>query len=146
MAMNVDLKSALALVVSEPRERQTYSGTGDARVVSGRLVDIAGRPLSGCSALVLTDAFGLASDAAVLVPDSQIAALVPGSVVRLDGELHARLVGGDYGSIRTTVWVTAGESGWHSWSWSWAWWYCAVGGGYARPRSRRAWRVRIGGG
>ncbi len=103
MAMNVDLKSALALVVSEPRERQTYSGTGDARVVSGRLVDVAGRPLSGCSALVLTDAFGLASDAAVLVPDSQIAALVPGSVVRLDGELHARLVGGDYGSIRTTV-------------------------------------------
>jgi len=96
MAMNVDLKSALALVVSEPRERQTYSGTGDARVVSGRLVDVAGRPLSGCSALVLTDAFGL-------VPDSQIAALVPGSVVRLDGELHARLVGGDYGSIRTTV-------------------------------------------
>lgn len=103
MAMNVDLKSALALVVSEARERQTYTGTGDARVVSGRLVDVAGRPLSGCSALVLTDAFGLASDAAVLVPDSQIAALVPGSVVRLDGELHARLVGGDYGSIRTTV-------------------------------------------
>ncbi|HEY8790377.1 MAG TPA: hypothetical protein VIM10_14755 [Actinopolymorphaceae bacterium] len=103
MAMNVDLKSALALVVSEARERQTYTGTGDARVVSGRLVDVAGRPLSGCSALVLTDAFGLASDAAVLVPDSQIAALIPGSVVRLDGELHARLVGGDYGSIRTTV-------------------------------------------
>lgn len=103
MAMNVDLKSALALVVSEPRERQTYTGTGDARVVSGRLVDVAGRPLSGCSALVLTDAFGLASDASVLVPDSQIAALVPGSVVRLDGELHARLVGGDYGSIRTSV-------------------------------------------
>jgi hypothetical protein len=101
--MNVDLKSALALVVSEARERQTYTGTGDARVVSGRLVDVAGRPLSGCSALVLTDAFGLASDAAVLVPDSQIAALIPGSVVRLDGELHARLVGGDYGSIRTTV-------------------------------------------
>ena len=103
MAMNVDLKSALALVVSEARERQTYTGTGDARVVSGRLVDVAGRPLSGCSALVLTDAFGLASDAPVLVPDSQIAALIPGSVVRLDGELHARLVGGDYGSIRTTV-------------------------------------------
>jgi len=103
MAMNVDLSSALALVVSEPRERQTYSGTGDARVVTGRLVDVAGRPLSGCSALVLTDAFGLASDAAVLVPDSQVAALIPGSVVRLDGELHARLVGGDYGSIRTTV-------------------------------------------
>jgi len=103
MAMNVDLSSALALVVSEPRERQTYSGTGDARVVTGRLLDVAGRPLSGCSALVLTDAFGLASDAAVLVPDSQIAALIPGSVVRLDGELHARLVGGDYGSIRTTV-------------------------------------------
>jgi hypothetical protein len=102
MAMNVDLKSALALVVSEARERQTYTGTGDARVVSGRLVDVAGRPLSGCSALVLTDAFGLASDAAVLVPDSQIAALIPGSVVRLDGDLHARLVGGDYGSIRTT--------------------------------------------
>lgn len=84
MAMNVDLKSALALVVSEARERQTYTGTGDARVVSGRLVDVAGRPLSGCWALVLTDAFGLASDASVLVPDSQIAALVPGSVVRLD--------------------------------------------------------------
>lgn len=103
MAMNVDLKSALALVVSEGRERQSYSGTGDARVVTGRLVDIVGRPLSGCSALVLTNAFGLASDATVLVPDSQAAALVPGSVVRLDGELHARLVGGDYGSIRTTV-------------------------------------------
>lgn len=103
MAMNVDLKSALALVVSEARERQTYSGTGDARVVTGRLLDVAGRPLSGCSALVLTDAFGLASDAAVLVPDSQVAALIPGSVVRLDGDLHARLVGGDYGSIRTTV-------------------------------------------
>ncbi len=103
MAMNVDLKSALALVVSEGRERQSYSGTGDARVVTGRLVDIAGRPLSGCSALVLTNAFGLASDATVLVPDSQAAALVPGSVVRLGGGLHARLVGGDYGSIRTTV-------------------------------------------
>jgi hypothetical protein len=103
MAMNVDLSSALALVVSEPRERQSYSGTGDTRVVSGRLVDVAGRPLSGCSALVLTDAFGLASDATVLVPDSQGAGLIPGSVVRLDGTLTARLVGGDYGSIRTTV-------------------------------------------
>lgn len=103
MAMNVDLKSALALVVSEGRQRQSYSGIGDARVVTGRLADAAGRPLSGCSALVLTNAFGLASDATVLVPDSQAAALVPGSVVRLDGELHARLVGGDYGSIRTTV-------------------------------------------
>ena len=29
--------------------------------------------------------------------------MIPGSVVRLDGTLTARLVGGDYGSIRTTV-------------------------------------------
>ena len=103
MAMDVDLRSALALVVSPARERQAYSGVGDARVVTGRAVDVAGRPLSGCTALVLTDAFGLASDATVLVPDSQGAALVPGSVVRLDGDLHARLVGADFGAIRTTV-------------------------------------------
>ncbi len=103
MSMQFTLTSAIALVTGDPRERQTYSGSGDARVAAGRLTDVAGRPVSGCTALVLTDAFGLASDATVLVPDSQSAGLVAGSVVRLDGELSARLVGGDYGSIRTTV-------------------------------------------
>jgi hypothetical protein len=29
MAMNVDLKPALALVVSDARERKSYTGTGD---------------------------------------------------------------------------------------------------------------------
>jgi hypothetical protein len=103
MSMQFTLTSAIALVTSDPRERQSYTGSGDARVVAGRLTDIANRPVSGCTALVLTDAFGLASDASVLVPDSQSAGLVAGTVVRLDGELSARLVGGDYGAIRTTI-------------------------------------------
>lgn len=103
MSMDLTVTEALAIVTSVGRERKAYTGSGDNRVETGRLMDESGRALSGCSALLVTDTFGIAGEAAVVVRDSQVAALQIGSIVRLDGHLRARLVGGDFGSIRTTL-------------------------------------------
>lgn len=102
MAMQMQVSGAVALVTGEPRERQTYSGSGESRTVAGRATDAAGRPVSGVSAVVVGDSVGLVADATVLLPDAQMTGLMPGAVIRLDGDLSMRLVGGDYGSVRAT--------------------------------------------
>lgn len=93
----------VALVLSDPRERQSYTGSGDARTVTGRAMDGDGRPLSSFSALVVGDAFGLIGDATVQVPDSQVTGLLAGSTVRLEGSVSLRMSGGDYGAVRSVV-------------------------------------------
>jgi hypothetical protein len=103
MAIELQVVSVAALVTGEPRERQVYEGRGDDRVAKGRATDALGRPLSSVPAVVLAQPIGLLPDATVQLPDSQMTGLVPGAVVRLDGQLTVRLAGGDYAAIRATV-------------------------------------------
>lgn len=103
MAIDLQVVSVTALVLSEPRERQVYEGRGDDRVARGRAVDGSGRPLSSVSAVVMAEPIGLLPDATVQLPDSQMTGLVPGAVVRVEGGLSVRLAGGDYAAIRATV-------------------------------------------
>jgi hypothetical protein len=55
MAIELQVVSVTALVTGEPPERQVYEGRGDDRKVKGRVVDVAGRPLSAVTAVVLAD-------------------------------------------------------------------------------------------
>ena len=103
MAIELQVTSVTALVTSEPRERQIYDGRGDDRRVKGRFLDGAGRPVSVVSAVVVADPVGLLPDAQVQLPDVQMTGLVPGAVVRIEGATTARLSGGDYAAIRSTV-------------------------------------------
>lgn len=93
----------VALVMSEPRERQAYTGSGDARQVTGRAMDAEGRPVSSFSALLVGDAFGMIGDATVQVPDAQVTGLEAGSAVRLEGTVSLRISGADYGAVRSVV-------------------------------------------
>jgi hypothetical protein len=103
VAIELQVVSVTALVLSEPRERQVYEGRGDDRRARGRVVDGSGRPLSSVSAVVLAEPIGLLPDATVQLPDSQMTGLVPGAVVRVEGGLMVRLAGGDFAAIRATV-------------------------------------------
>jgi hypothetical protein len=103
VAIELQVVSVTALVLSEPRERQVYEGRGDDRRSKGRVVDGSGRPLSSVSAVVLAEPIGLLPDATVQLPDSQMTGLMPGAVVRVEGGLLVRLAGGDFAAIRATV-------------------------------------------
>jgi len=124
MAIELQVSSVVALVTSEPRERQMYEGRGDDRKAKGRVVDVHGRPLSAVTAVVMAEPIGLLPDAQLQLPDLQMTGLMPGAVVRIEGNLTARLAGGDYASIRATVtgerieplgqwadWIAAGANG-----------------------------------
>ena len=123
MAIELQLSAVTALVTSEPRERQVYSGRGDDRKSMGRFTDSEGRPVSTVSAVVLAEPLGLLADAQVQLPDVQMTGLVPGAVIRVEGVTTARLAGGDYAAVRATVtgerqtplghwteWVTAAQA------------------------------------
>lgn len=74
MAIELQLSSSVvALVTSEPRERQVYEGRGDDRKARGRFTDGEGRPVSSVSAVVVADPLGMLGDATVQLPD-----LLPG--------------------------------------------------------------------
>ena len=103
MAIEIPLTSVTALVTGEPRERQLYEGRGEDRKVKGRATDSEGRPVTVVTAVVLAAPIGLLGDANLQLPDIQAAGLVPGAVVRVEGNLSARLSGGDYAAIRSTV-------------------------------------------
>lgn len=103
MAIELQVSSVTALITSEARERQVYRGQGEKRESVGRLTDSSGRPLSGASAVVMCEPLGMLPEATVLLPDMQAAGLVVGAVIRIEGTTTARLAGGDYASIRTTV-------------------------------------------
>ena len=103
MAIELPLSAVVALVTSEPRERQVYEGRGDDRRSRGRFTDGEGRPVSTVSAVVVAEPLGLLGDATVQLPDLQTTGLVPGAVIRVEGTLTARLSGGDYAAIRATI-------------------------------------------
>ena len=103
MAIELQLSSVVALVTSEPREKQVYEGRGDDRKARGRFTDTEGRPVSAVSAVVMADPLGMLGDAMVQLPDLQMTGLVPGAVIRVEGTITARLAGGDYAAIRATV-------------------------------------------
>lgn len=103
MAIELQVSSVTALVTGEPRERQIYRGQGDKRESAGRLTDAEGRPVSGVAAVVMAEPLGLLGEATVLLPDVQAAGLVPGAIIRVEGNTTARLAGGDFATIRTSV-------------------------------------------
>lgn len=103
MAIELPLVSVVALVTSEPRERQIYEGRGDDRKARGRFTDGEGRPVSSVSAVVVADPLGMLGDATVQLPDLQMIGLVPGAVIRVEGTITARLAGADYAAIRATI-------------------------------------------
>lgn len=55
------------------------------------------------TALVLSEPIGLLPDATLQLPDLQMSGLTPGAVVRVEGGLSVRLLGGGYAAIRATV-------------------------------------------
>ena len=103
MAIELQLSSVVALVTSEPREKQIYDGRGEDRKARGRFTDAEGRPVSMVSAVVMADPVGMLGEAMVQLPDVQMTGLVPGAVIRVEGTITARLAGGDYGAVRATV-------------------------------------------
>lgn len=103
MAIELPLVSVVALVTSEPRERQVYDGRGDDRKARGRFTDADGRPVSSVSAVVVAEPLGLLGDATVQLPDVQMTGLLPGAVIRVEGTITARLAGADYAAIRATI-------------------------------------------
>jgi hypothetical protein len=103
MAIELQLSSVVALVTSEPREKQVYDGRGEDRKARGRFTDAEGRPVSMVSAVVMADPVGMLGEAMVQLPDVQMTGLVPGAVIRVEGTITARLAGGDYGAVRATI-------------------------------------------
>ena len=103
MAIEVQVSAVTALVVSGPKERQVYEGRGDDKKAKGRATDAEGRPVSVVAAVVLCEPLGMLADASVLLPDIQAKGLLPGAIVRIEGSTTARLAGGDYAAIRTTI-------------------------------------------
>jgi hypothetical protein len=92
-------------VTKEARERSTYSGRGESRVVTGRECDANGAPVSGVESVVVSDVLGVTPGATVVLPDTLTADVPVGAVVGISGSngLSARIVGGDYGSTRVSI-------------------------------------------
>jgi len=92
-------------VTKEARERSVYSGRGDSRVVTGREYDANGAPVSGVESVIVSDALGVTTGATVVMPDTLAADVPVGAVVGVIGSngLSARIVGGDFGSTRVSI-------------------------------------------
>ena len=92
-------------VTKEARERSVYSGRGDSRVVTGREYDANGAPVSGVESVIVSDALGVTTGATVVMPDTLAADVPVGAVVGVSGSngLSARIVGGDFGSTRVSI-------------------------------------------
>ena len=92
-------------VTGQARPRSQYSGRGDSRVVTGRECDVNGAPVSGVDSVVVSDALGVTPGATVVLPDTLAADIPVGAVVGVGGGngLTARIVGGDFGSTRLSI-------------------------------------------
>ena len=104
--MDIKLASEVfAWVTKEARERSVYSGRGDSRVVTGREHDASGAPVSGVESVIVSDALGVTPGTTVVMPDALAADIPVGAVVAINGSngLAARIVGGDYGSTRVSI-------------------------------------------
>lgn len=104
MAMSVPLgKMIRAFITADPRPAQAYEGSGDSRRVVGRLTNTAGEPVSRVSIVAATPALGLLGDATLEVPDTAAEVVRSGDFIEVGGDLSARLVGGDFGTVRATI-------------------------------------------
>ncbi|MBZ4581147.1 hypothetical protein [Mycobacterium avium] len=94
-----------AWVMKERRERSSYSGRGESRVATGRECDATGASVSGVESVIVSDLLGVTPGATVVMPDALAADVPVGTVIGLTGSngLSARIVGGDYGSTRVSV-------------------------------------------
>jgi hypothetical protein len=92
-------------VTGQARPRSQYSGRGESRVVTGRECDANGAPVSGVESVIVSDALGVTPGATVVLPDTSAADVPVGAVVVISGAngLSARIVGGDYGSTRVSI-------------------------------------------
>jgi hypothetical protein len=92
-------------VTGQARPRSQYSGRGDSRVVTGRECDANGAPVSGVDSVIVSDALGVTPGTTVVLPDTLAADLAVGAVVGVNGSngLTARIVGGDFGSTRLSI-------------------------------------------
>jgi hypothetical protein len=92
-------------ITKEARPRSLYSGRGDSRVVTGREFDENGSPVSGVESVVVSDSLGVTPGATVVMPDALAADVPVGAVVGVNGSngLSARIVGGDFGSTRVSI-------------------------------------------
>lgn len=105
MSMDISIANGTTAVVkAKASERQSYEGRGESRRAVGRMIDKAGRPVSGAGAVAVVPGVGLLADATVLAPDVYGEVMQEGAVVRLVGDgITAKLSGGDYGAIRATI-------------------------------------------
>lgn len=104
MAMSVGIGKTIRLFTTQaPRQAQTYEGSGESRRVVGRLTNAAGELLSRVSVVAATPTMGLLGDATLELPDSMAETIHPGDFVEVNGDLSARLVGGDFGAVRATI-------------------------------------------
>jgi|GEM_PF-4413170 hypothetical protein len=94
-----------AWVMKEARERSSYSGRGESRVVTGREYDITGATVSGVESVMVSDLLGVTPGATVVMPDALAADVAVGTVIGVTGSngLSARIVGGEYGSTRVSI-------------------------------------------
>jgi hypothetical protein len=92
-------------VTGQARPRSQYSGRGENRVVTGRECDANGAPVSGVESVIVSDALGVTPGATVVLPDTLAADVPVGAVVCVSGDngLTARIVGGDFGSTRLSI-------------------------------------------
>jgi hypothetical protein len=92
-------------VMKEARERSSYTGRGESRVATGRECDATGASVSGVESVIVSDLLGVTPGATVVMPDALAADVPVGTVIGVTGNngLTARIVGGDYGSTRVSV-------------------------------------------
>jgi hypothetical protein len=92
-------------VTGQARPRSQYSGRGESRVITGRECDANGAPVSGVDSVIVSDALGVTPGATVVLPDTLAADVPVGAVVVISGGngLTARIVGGDYGTTRLSI-------------------------------------------
>lgn len=92
-------------VTRQARPRSEYSGRGEGRVATGRECDANGAAVSGVESVIVSDSLGVTPGATLVMPDALAADVPVGAVVAVRGTngLSARIVGGDFGSTRVSI-------------------------------------------
>lgn len=92
-------------VMKRARPRSEYSGRGENRIVTGRECDANGASVSGVESVIVSDSLGVTPGATLVIPDALAADVPVGAVVAVSGTngLSARIVGGDFGSTRVSI-------------------------------------------
>ncbi len=97
--------SARVVVAGGVRPRQRYGVKADgSRGAVGVETDAAGIPQAAFTATLVSGPVGWVEGAVLVAAEPLLASLPPaGSLVEVTGDLVLRVVGGDYGSTRSTV-------------------------------------------